>query len=678
MSWVVRSAQALLWLGVAVGGAWLWLVLTDLRAVDLAPLWTAPRLTPVQARVEHVQRVDGRIELRYRYRVGEQTYRSERLTFDPQRGRSDSGTLADLYLVYDGARRNGLPVTAWVDPQDPSFAVLDKGVQWLPLSAAAAAIALLALLIAAALRRMLQALGLQWLADSVAGPEAPTGTDRFPWGAYRAVALLIATCNVATWTFIPGSAMSLLAALAAAVTLVVPLPHLRRRWSRWRGERGGHAAGDRHWTLLICARGRGVHLLDSTVQAGVWICVCVAAVALAWVGYVLLMRPFHADMLSLLLATLGGLGAAALALLLRRSAVSVEADGEWLRIERARGLGVERLGKIRLRDVAGIERLRDPLGDVAVDATGHWRVFARLWSDGSAAPLTPLLSAELAAAVQAALERAVQQARLAPARARSDRAAGPWRLAPLVMLLVLGAVLVALIGHWQWQRHSEGVRRVLPDGSVLLRKPERDPLQRAIYARDGAAVRALLASGVSVDRPDDEGRRPLHLAVMLRSPEIVTTLIEAGADVNARYVPIRHGKGETPLMWAAGQPQLMALLLAAGADPQLRDDSGGSAMHFAARYNSAAALAMLHERGLSIDDSAPPDGATPLMWAFWWWSPAAIDWLVERGAALDARDRRGFNIDHYARTSKEPELAEERLRQLRERLANKNPMSATR
>lgn len=669
MARLAQLVRALLWLGLAAGGVWLWLVLTDIRGEDLKPLWTGPRLVKVQARVEQVSRSDGYLQVRYRYTVGEQTYRSERLTFDPQRGRSDSGTLADLFLVYDSALRHSLPVEAWVDPRDPAFAVLHRNVQWLPVTATAAALALLALVIAFALRRGLQALGLRGLADVVLSPEAPADDDRVPWAAYRAAVLLVATANVAVWSFIPGSALSLLATLAAAVTLAVPLPWLYRRWGRWRGRHRASLDGDRHWTLLADRHGRGVQLHDRTAHGGAWLCGGIALAVLAWVGYVLLARPFHADILGLLLAMAVGLGAAALAFLLHQSAVSITISGDRLRVERGRGLRVERVATLRLRDVADIECLPDPLGHVAVDATGHWRVSARLASDGTAVPLTPLVSADSAQAAQDLLTRSLELARRSPLPEASDRVVRLRHLAPLGALALLGVIGLVLAGHWQWQRHLEGTRRVLPDGSMLVRKPERDPLQRALYARDIAAVRAALATGLSPDRLDDQGRRPLHVAAMLKSPDLVTTLIQAGADVNARLVPDRHGRRETPLMWAAGQPALVERLLAAGADPQLREDSGASAMHFAARHNSPAVLAMLHARGLPIDDHGAPDGATPLMWAFWWWAPAAIDWLVEHGAKLEGSDTRGFEMSHYVRTSKEPELAQARWRQLRERNA---------
>ena len=88
-------------------------------------------------------------------------------------------------------------------------------------------------------------------------------------------------------------------------------------------------------------------------------------------------------------------------------------------------------------------------------------------------------------------------------------------------------------------------------------------------------VAALLASGASV-APNKNGRNPLHSNI--KDPTIVDQLIKAGADVNGSL------HGVTPLMkalekvlvWKSGsairssykpQPEVMAVLLANGADP---------------------------------------------------------------------------------------------------------------
>ena len=54
---------------------------------------------------------------------------------------------------------------------------------------------------------------------------------------------------------------------------------------------------------------------------------------------------------------------------------------------------------------------------------------------------------------------------------------------------------------------------------------------------------------------------------MSGAAEIVTALLEAGADPNART----DGGGSSPLHWAAN-PEVVAVLLEAGADPKARDN----------------------------------------------------------------------------------------------------------
>ena len=121
-------------------------------------------------------------------------------------------------------------------------------------------------------------------------------------------------------------------------------------------------------------------------------------------------------------------------------------------------------------------------------------------------------------------------------------------------------------------------------------------LARACAFGDLVAVREDLAAGAPVGEIADLGYTPLHVAALCGgSPEIVTALLDAGADVHATVRELRpnlvpivgderlHGirlrTGGTPLHGAAWsthpfvmahQPratEIVALLLAAGADP---------------------------------------------------------------------------------------------------------------
>jgi len=78
------------------------------------------------------------------------------------------------------------------------------------------------------------------------------------------------------------------------------------------------------------------------------------------------------------------------------------------------------------------------------------------------------------------------------------------------------------------------------------------------------------------------------------SLEIVTTLIESGADVNSK---MRHG--ETALMMAArkGRTEIVKTLLDNGADPNVKNMNGETALMYAARYKHTEAAQLLKDAG---------------------------------------------------------------------------------
>jgi ankyrin repeat protein len=124
-----------------------------------------------------------------------------------------------------------------------------------------------------------------------------------------------------------------------------------------------------------------------------------------------------------------------------------------------------------------------------------------------------------------------------------------------------------------------------------------------------------------VNRLNAKGESPLMLAALKGQQDLAAQLIKRGADVNktgwtalhyaassgqlaiislliehSAYIDAESPNGTTPLMMAAmyGSPEAVKLLLQEGADPQLKNQQGLTALQFAQRANrsdSAQAIA---------------------------------------------------------------------------------------
>jgi len=99
-------------------------------------------------------------------------------------------------------------------------------------------------------------------------------------------------------------------------------------------------------------------------------------------------------------------------------------------------------------------------------------------------------------------------------------------------------------------------------------KPRFKALHTAVSDGDLDKVRRLVGRGARLNKFDDLGKTPLHIAVQDERLDIAAYLIEAGANVNAHLPKVI---GNTPLRDAAEtcSLEMAKLLIDAGADPTI-------------------------------------------------------------------------------------------------------------
>ena len=121
-------------------------------------------------------------------------------------------------------------------------------------------------------------------------------------------------------------------------------------------------------------------------------------------------------------------------------------------------------------------------------------------------------------------------------------------------------------------------------------------------ARPFPQILALLVNGHTVLNPvDANGNTPLDEAVLHNQIDAVRFLLAHGADV--QYTHPADGRGPFHEACVKGFPDLLPLLIDAGADPVRRDRSGQTPLDLALAYKNANVVSALLKLGSRISES---------------------------------------------------------------------------
>ena len=163
-------------------------------------------------------------------------------------------------------------------------------------------------------------------------------------------------------------------------------------------------------------------------------------------------------------------------------------------------------------------------------------------------------------------------------------------------------------------------------------------------------VNCLLQNGANVDLQDEDGQTALFHALRNKGIPfgILSSLVKNGANLNTR----RKYDKCTPLMSVTQscgiyEEQLVTWLVENGANMDLQDKDGLTALHYACKTdNSCEVVSCLIKNGANIN-ACTGNKVTPLMRAAKKGNSDVVSLLIAHGANVDLKDKDGDTAFHY-------------------------------
>ena len=169
-------------------------------------------------------------------------------------------------------------------------------------------------------------------------------------------------------------------------------------------------------------------------------------------------------------------------------------------------------------------------------------------------------------------------------------------------------------------------------------KLQQTPLMIAASLGSAEQIVSLLQRGANPNARDQRGWTPLHYAAASDSPSAIRLLLSDGGNIN-----VRSEEEETPLLVAVREAgsRVVALLLQGGANVSYADLQLKRPVHWAGLNPDVNVLQLLLQNGAD-PNAVGPNGQTPLHFAAELGSLSHLRILLEAEAKVDTGSRFGF------------------------------------
>jgi ankyrin repeat protein len=167
-----------------------------------------------------------------------------------------------------------------------------------------------------------------------------------------------------------------------------------------------------------------------------------------------------------------------------------------------------------------------------------------------------------------------------------------------------GSTALLWAAHWNDVATADLLIRARADANIA-NDFGMTPLSRACTNGSAAMVERLLEAGANPNTPITTGETPLMTCAGSGSVAAVRLLVARGGNVNAR----EPSQNQDALMWAAAErhPDVVRLLIEAGANLHSHTKKGFTALHFAAREGDLESTRQLLAAGVSVNVRSQSD-----------------------------------------------------------------------